>query len=419
MKVPSLQRRLRLIIAFAAAMLLTVTALATTAVLDERLRSDLRDRLDARIALAATLRLDGAAGSLAARLSDGDIDVVIGDRAPVEDGGDDSGHSRFTVSRLADGTSVTFITTDQIDQTIRMLLGVEALVGLLTLAVLLFGVTRLTRRMLAPVDEVVAAAENIAGGARGMRLMPDRSDTELGRLARSFDAMMDSVEGSEARLRQFVADASHELRTPTAAIQAAAESFVDEDIPGPERDQRLFDLVASTHRLSRLVNDLLDLDRLNGSPLVGDALVDMSKLVDEVLARTPTRDEVSIQRTGAASSIVAGHRDRLGRLLGNVIDNAQRHAPDCSIVRVDVQAGHLQTVITVTDRGAGVPAPDRERIFDRFTRLDSSRTSGRGGNGLGLAISRAIAEEHGGTLTCEEPPDSPGAAIVLRLPRSS
>jgi two-component system, OmpR family, sensor kinase len=417
-KVPSLQRRLRLVIAIAMVVLVTVTAVVTTEVLQSRLDSDLEARLATRVALASTLRSDTDSAALASRLSDRDIRVVIGNAEPVGDGDGYHGPGRFTVSKLADGTTVTFIISDSIDKMVQMLLVVEAAVGLASLALLLLALSWLTRRLLAPVDEVVAAAEQIAGGARGTRLLPDRSDTELGRLATSFDKMMDSVEGSEARLRQFVSDASHELRTPTAAIQAAAEGLVDDDTPGPERDQRLFDLVASTHRLSRLVNDLLDLDRLQESPaaMVGSP-VDVSKLIDEVVARTPTRTTVSLQRTGAASAPTVGHPDRLSRLLSNVIDNAQRHAPDNSSVGIDVQAGHREIVVMVTNDGAAVPAIDRERIFDRFTRLDSARTSTRGGNGLGLAISRAIAEEHDGTLMCEEPRDGRGAAFVLRLPR--
>jgi two-component system, OmpR family, sensor kinase len=417
-KVPSLQRRLRLVIAIAMVVLVTVTAVVTTEVLQSRLDSDLEARLATRVALASTLRSDTDSAALASRLSDRDIRVVIGNAEPVGDGDGYHGPGRFTVSKLADGTTVTFIISDSIDKMVQMLLVVEAAVGLASLALLLLALSWLTRRLLAPVDEVVAAAEQIAGGARGTRLLPDRSDTELGRLATSFDKMMDSVEGSEARLRQFVSDASHELRTPTAAIQAAAEGLVDDDTPGPERDQRLFDLVASTHRLSRLVNDLLDLDRLQESPaaMVGSP-VDVSKLIDEVVARTPTRTTVSLQRTGAASAPTVGHPDRLSRLLSNVIDNAQRHAPDNSSVGIDVQTGHREIVVTVTNDGAAVPAIDRERIFDRFTRLDSARTSTRGGNGLGLAISRAIAEEHDGTLMCEEPRDGRGAAFVLRLPR--
>ena len=338
--------------------------------------------------------------------------------SPVE--GDDQHHGphhgRAVESTLADGTTVTFLADDHgIDKTIGSLLGVEAIVGVVTLAAVVLGASWLTRRSLAPVDHMVEAAEQIAGGSRGTRLRPERSDTELGRLATSFDGMVDSLERSETKMRQFVADASHELRTPTAGIQAAAEGFVEDDTPGHERDQRLFDLVAGTHRLSRLVNDLLNLDRLDNPHLTADyGPVDLAIVADQIVATATTSRGVTVERTGVPAAPVSGNTERLGRVLSNLIDNAVRQSPDDATVTVDVRTEEGQVVASVTDQGPGVPSDQRELIFDRFTRLDSARTSRDGGSGLGLAISRAIAVEHRGTLTCEE--GSHGANFVLRLP---
>lgn len=357
------------------------------------------------------------AADLAAQLSDRDIDVIIG--SPVE--GDDQHHGprhgREVESTLADGTAVTLLADDHgIDNTIGTLLMVEAIVGALALAAVVLGASWLTRRSLAPVDHMVEAAEQIAAGSRGTRLRPDRSDTELGRLATSFDAMVDSLERSEAKMRRFVADASHELRTPTAGIQAAAEGFVEDDTPGPERDQRLFDLVAGTHRLSPLVNDLLNMDRLDDPHLTTDyEPVDLATVADHIVATATTNRGVTVERTGVPAAPVSGNTERLGRILSNLIDNAVRHSPDDATVTLEVRTEGGHVVARVTDQGPGVPSDQRERIFDRFTRLDSARTSRDGGSGLGLAISRAIAVEHGGTLVCEES-NSHGAHFVLRLP---
>jgi two-component system, OmpR family, sensor kinase len=417
MKVPSLRRRLTLIIAASLIGLVAVTGAATTLVLRDQLEEDLNDRLSARIQLAHTLRADMPPENLAAQLSDRDIDVIIG--SPVE--GDEQHHGphrgREVASTLADGTAVTFLADDHgIDQTIGTLLGVEAIVGAVTLVAVVLGASWLTRRSLAPVDQMVQAAEQIAAGSRGTRLRPERSDTELGRLATSFDGMVDSLEGSEAKMRQFVADASHELRTPTAGIQAAAEGFVEDDTPGPDRDQRLFDLVAGTHRLSRLVNDLLRLDRLDDPHLTTDyEPVNLAAVADQIVATATTVRSVTIERVGEPNAEVRGNAERLGRILSNLIDNAERHSPDGAVVRVDVRTEDGQVIAHVTDQGPGVPADQRERIFDRFTRLDSARASRDGGSGLGLAISRAIAIEHGGTLVCEAR-DEPGARFVLHIP---
>lgn len=416
MKVPSLRRRLTLIIVASLVGLVAVTGAATTLVLRSQLEDDLNGRLAARIQLARTLRADIPAVDLAAQLSDRDIDVTIG--SPVESDGHHRGppHGRAVESTLADGTKVTFIADDHgIDNTIGSLLEVEAIVGALTLAAVVLGASWLTRRSLAPVDHMVEAAEQIAAGSRGTRLRPDRSDTELGRLATSFDGMVDSLERSEAKMRQFLADASHELRTPTAGIQAAAEGFVEDDTPGPDRDQRLFDLVAGTHRLSRLVNDLLNMDRLDDPHLTTDyESVDLATLADRIVAIATMSRGVTIERTGVPVAPVYGNSERLGRILSNLIDNAVRHSPDDATVTLEVRTEGGQVVASVTDEGPGVPSDQRERIFDRFTRLDSARTSRDGGSGLGLAIGRAIAVEHGGTLVCEEAIQ--GGRFVLRLP---
>jgi two-component system, OmpR family, sensor kinase len=417
-KVPSLRRRLTLIIVASLLGLVAVTGAATALVLRSQLEEDLNDRLSARIQLAHTLRADIPAADLAAQLSDRDIDVIIG--APVEGDGQHHGPhgGRAVESTLADGTMVTFLADDHgIDDTIGTLLEVEAIVGALTLAAVVLGASWLTRRSLAPVDHMVEAAEQIAAGSRGTRLRPERSDTELGRLATSFDGMVDSLERSEAKMRQFVADASHELRTPTAGIQAAAEGFVEDDTPGPDRDQRLFDLVAGTHRLSRLVNDLLNMDRLDDPHLTTDyERVDLAGVTDRIVAIATTNRGVTVKRTGLPAALVHGNSERLSRIVSNLIDNAVRHSPDDATVTVEVHSEGTHVVASVSDQGPGVPSDERERIFDRFTRLDRARTSRDGGSGLGLAISRAIAVEHGGTLVCEE--GSPGARFVLRLPVS-
>lgn len=417
MKVPSLRRRLTLVIGASLISLVAVTGAATAGVLRNQLEDDLDDRLAARIQLAHTLRADTPAAALAAQLSDRDIGVIIGSPVESDDQHHGAPHGRAVVSTLADGTAVTFLADDHaIDNTIERLLEVEAVVGAVTLVASVLGALWLTRRSLAPVDQMVDAAEKIAAGSRGMRLNPDRSDTELGRLATSFDGMVDSLERSESKMRQFVADASHELRTPTASIQAAAEGFVEDDIPGPERDQRAFDLVAGTHRLSRLVNDLLNMDRLDDPHLRTDYHpVDLTTVAERVVAVSTTSRGVTIQREGDTEAIVHGDRDRLGRILANLIDNAVRHSPDGGTVTIDLRADGTHVIATVTDQGVGVPADERERIFDRFTRLDAARASTSGGSGLGLAISRAIAVEHGGTLVCEAS-NGGGSRFVLRLP---
>lgn len=243
------------------------------------------------------------------------------------------------------------------------------------------------------------------------------------------------VRAAFARERRFVADASHELRTPAALIRASAEILDREGLVAAEGRPLVGDIVSEADRLGRLVGDLLALS--SGTALAAPASrlpLDLAAVTaDTVRMAVPLASEhavrllwadgrpaesPSIQLAGgpaAAPVPILGDRDRLVQLLLVLLDNAFRHSPHGGTVRVEVAQRGDRAEISVSDQGTGVPVADRERIFEPFARLGGTRAAGDAGSGLGLAIARSIALAHGGTLRCDEA-DGGGARFVLSLP---
>lgn len=282
------------------------------------------------------------------------------------------------------------------------------LIGFPLLLAVVAGVTWLvTRRALRPVAAITAEMSAITASEDLTRRVPE-PDThdEIARLARTTNETLTALQTSVERQRRFVADASHELRSPIASLRTQLE--VGAAHPG------LLDVdgaVEDTVRLQELAADLLLLARLDAGEKPGEARVDLAALAGEELSQR-TRDRVEV-RTELLSVEVSGSRSQLARVLGNLLNNAQRHA--CSQVTVATRADGAWAVLEVSDDGEGVPPDERERIFERFVRLDDARTRDEGGAGLGLAIARDVAARHGGTLMVREAP-SGGALFRLRLP---
>ncbi|MEU0221630.1 HAMP domain-containing sensor histidine kinase [Streptomyces sp. NPDC006265] len=279
-----------------------------------------------------------------------------------------------------------------------MLIGFPLLLGVVAAVTWL-----VTRRALRPVEGIrreMAAITHSEDLARRVP-EPDTHD-EIARLASTTNETLAALETSVERQRRFVADASHELRSPVASLRTQLEVAAAH----PE----LLDLdgaVEDTVRLQWLAADLLLLARLDAGERPGDAKIDLARLAREA---AEGRTGVTVD---AEPVEVAGSRGQLGRVLANLLDNAQRHAR--SAVTVNVRREGDRAVAGVADDGDGVPEDDRERIFERFVRLDAARSRDDGGAGLGLAIARDVAVRHGGTLTAGRGPAG-GALFELRLP---
>lgn len=276
-------------------------------------------------------------------------------------------------------------------------------------------------RTLRPVERIRAEAAEITGSDLHRRIPEPGGDDEIGRLARTLNTMLDRLETYAVRQRRFVADASHELRTPLAAIRTSLEVGLahPDRAPWPELTHRA---VTEATRLQRLVEALLLLARSDDDTLLcHHEPVDLTALARAVTAAAPTRIGVDLHL--ADDVRVTGDPDQLTRLVRNLLDNADRHADQKIQVTVTTEGPDI-AILAVADDGPGIPPAERDRVFDRFVRLqaDRARLSGElGGSGLGLSIARDIAAAHGGTITVTSTtgdPDRPGATFTVRLPAS-
>lgn len=269
----------------------------------------------------------------------------------------------------------------------------------------------LTGRALRPVAEMSAEAERISALALDRRLTPPAARDELWELAATLNDMLERLEAGTAKQRRFVADASHELKSPLAALRTIVDVA--------ERDRSfdgaiIADLSAEIDRMQALVTDLLFLARHDESPVFDRAEdVDLDQVIAVAAGKQRGDDAVQIDTSGVSPVRVSGDAARLGQMMRNLIENAVRHAE--STVWLESAESNGRAVVAVSDDGPGVPPAESERVFERFVRLDESRTRDTGGAGLGLAVARAVAREHGGDVRLGEPRHG-GATFEVWMP---
>ncbi|HWM19092.1 MAG TPA: HAMP domain-containing sensor histidine kinase [Ilumatobacteraceae bacterium] len=272
------------------------------------------------------------------------------------------------------------------------------------------------------VRSLEATVRRIEGGDRAVRTDIVRAD-ELGHVARALDeltARLDTLEreraGYEAERTAMLSSVGHDLRTPLAALRVAVEALADGVALDPDRYLR--SMRRDVEALSALVDDFFLLARIESGRFdLYPVAVDLTEIADEAveaLAPVAAASGVTLALAATARVRVQGNPTALGRVIRNLIDNAVRHAPSGSEVRVEVSADGKPSV-TVVDEGPGFPAGFSAEAFERFTRADASRTRTTGGAGLGLAIARGLIEAHGGRIWIEGPP---GGRVAFELPRN-
>ncbi|MFD6914833.1 sensor histidine kinase [Streptomyces virginiae] len=282
-----------------------------------------------------------------------------------------------------------------------------------------------TGRALRPVSAIRAELAAVTGSELDRRVPDPGGADEIARLARTVNDTLDRLERSDARQRQFTADASHELRNPLAAVRSRLEVALAMDRPDRES---VAAALADTERLQAIAADLLLLARLDGGPAPRSEPVDLALLAAEDAARRGgarngggsgggggdrVGPRVALRLDVGAPVPASGDPARLERALANLVDNALRYARAEVVVRATEHDGWA--VLEVTDDGPGIPKADRDRVFERFVRLDADRGRASGGTGLGLAIAREIARAHGGDVRALPAPTG-GARLVLRIP---
>jgi two-component system OmpR family sensor kinase len=272
---------------------------------------------------------------------------------------------------------------------------------------------------LRPVTIMAAEAEAITARSSAWRLNAPTTTDELGQLARAFNRLLNRLETSSRRQREFMADASHELRTPVSVIQTAAEVTLQQPVRESWEYREALTIVRDQGgRLKRMVEDMLVLARADAG---GSRLTTQLLYVDDIVAEcvraasvVATVRNIQIVTALQPDLAISADEELLRRLVMNLLDNAVQYAPAGGSVTVTVRRDAGVVTMTVSDTGPGIPPADRERVFERSVRLDPARSTSSG-TGLGLPIARWIAEQHDGTLTLDEN-DGGGCVFVVRLP---
>jgi signal transduction histidine kinase len=273
-------------------------------------------------------------------------------------------------------------------------------------------------RALRPISELVGVARRISGRNLKERITLDHADEELQQLGEAFNDMVERLDDAFERQRQFVADASHELRTPLTTLQIALDS-VRLDPGASLEDYRHVadDAKAATVRIHRLVEDLLALAEGDG-PLP-QSRVDLSSLAEAVAEEMEPLGErrgVQVLCTVSSGTVVLGDPLSLRRALTNLVENGIRYNHRGGhVVIEDAGLSPEWVQVAVRDSGIGIPAEEQGKVFDRFYRIDRSRSRAEGGSGLGLSIVTKIAAEHGGRIDLQSEPGV-GSRFVLTLP---
>ncbi|GHH91947.1 sensor histidine kinase [Streptomyces capillispiralis] len=323
---------------------------------------------------------------------------------------------------------------EDVEETVGQLITVQVVVFALALAALVEFGRRMLRRGLKPLSDMAHTAHGIAShdlseSASRLPLRADGRDggPEVAELRTAFNTMLEHIDDSlavraeaELRLRRFVADASHELRTPLMSVRGYADLFQYAAANEPaERDRHLARLRAEAARMGVLLDDLLLLARLDAAEVEAPLRTADTDLVELVLQaadafRAGHPDHPLTVRAGAGPLRLRLDPQRIRQVLDNLLTNAAVHTPAGTPVSVEVSVAGGAALVRVADAGPGVPAEDRERVFDRFYRVDKARSRDRGGSGLGLPVARSLARAHGGDIDLS---GGPGATVfTVRLP---
>jgi two-component system OmpR family sensor kinase len=297
-----------------------------------------------------------------------------------------------------------------------------ALVG--TLVAAWIAAASVARRLAAPLDRLAATSASFTAGDHSARAQVD-GPREVRQMAEALNNMAAELEGAKAQVRneqrrssQFISDVSHELRTPLTAIRGAAETLLDGDVDADDQERFLSTIASEAGRLTRLANDLLTLQRIEGAtgelPL---RRVDLRVAIDRAaLMFEPILEERGATLTvNGKAPVVLGDVDRLQQVIANLVDNASRIVGEGGHVTVELsETDEGDARVAISDNGPGIAEEDLARLFDRFYKTDTSRTRSAG-SGLGLAIVKAIVTMHGGTVTAENLPER-GSRFTVVLP---
>lgn len=352
-----------------------------------------------------------APGSPVAARGDDGATITVDDEAyvvAVEDADRDAGGDfAVIVGRSTESVEETLATVARL-----LAVSVPLLVGLVALTTWL-----VVSRALAPVERMRRQVDAVTAATLGERLDEPSTDDEIARLARTLNGMLARLDSAQRTQRRFISDASHELKSPLATLRQYAE--VARAHPERVTEQELREVVLEEGgRLERLVQGMLVLARADEGALRPEPVdVDLDDLLlDE--ARRVRGTGLEVDTSGVRATRIRGDAGLLAQLVRNLVDNAARHARAGIAVAVSSDGRGAAASLTVDDDGDGIPPAERDRVFERFVRLDDARARDTGGGGLGLSIVREIAHAHGGEVLAEDAP-SGGARLRVELPAAA
>jgi len=323
---------------------------------------------------------------------------------------------------LSDGRVVTAQVSYRLDGMMRSLalLRRVCLAALAVAMVLAFASGRMiANRNLRPIRTLIATARRVGARRLTERVPLSATGDELDQLAATINGMLDRIERHVREMRQFTADASHELRTPITVLRGTAELALTHNATRDELQAALVESIEQYDRLLRIAEDLLLLARADaGEPLVHRERVPLGDAVQDVIDMyQPLAQDRSVQlkRVDRLDPIIDGDDARIRQVVGNLVDNALKHTPPGGKISVAISRTDGCVALRVTDSGTGIPPDHLPHVFDRFFRVDQARSSRSGGAGLGLSICRTIVEAHEGAIDVSNAPGG-GTAVEVRLP---
>ncbi|MEE4541731.1 HAMP domain-containing sensor histidine kinase [Streptomyces sp. V4-01] len=363
---------------------------------------------------------------------------ALSDPAHLASGGTSTVRSGMTeyrvmATRLPDGTLVVHgIRLNGVKHAIGKLLIWESAAGVVLLGLLATGSLTAARRRLSPLEDMVETASAIAEGDLSRRIGAARhGSSEVEQLSSALNAMLQQIETAlteseraTAQLRQFLADASHELRTPLASVRGYLQLYEKGMLDPDERDRALGRVSAEALRMSRLVDELLALARLEDRPALPHCPVDLAALVGDaaadLAAQQPERPLTLLPAGvgGAAAVRALGDEAGLRQVVGNLLGNVLVHTPADSPLTIELVREGGDVVLRIADSGPGMAADDAARVFDRFFRAAPDRARETGGAGLGMSIVQAVVHAHGGSVDLDTAPTR-GLTVHVRLPAAA
>jgi heavy metal sensor kinase len=280
----------------------------------------------------------------------------------------------------------------------------------------------LMRRSLRQVDEITERAEGITSSNLSERLPMIRTGDELERLSTALNRMIGRLEDAFQHVNRFSADASHELRTPLTILQLELEGIVNNHLLSESLEDQIGSALEETHRMSRIVESLLTISRLDAGEAKLDRsllnLGDLTKSTADEMRVLAQEKSISLGTSTEESVFVEGDRTRLQQVVANLIDNAIKYTPAGGMIEVKVQREAGKAVLDVSDNGIGIPATAIPHVFERFYRVDKARSRASGGAGLGLSIVKAICAAHGGEISVSSE-EGRGSCFRVELPRTA